>query len=391
MDLIKKLTGKNPSEYEPIAKAMIDNSDLELFSKLVEQDNFLFDFIKDNVAKRIQKACNKDNYVNLLDFLEIYSPSYDTVIAEVLHNFGGEVIFPRMKDIFLNGNEQQRAYAVKYFSFADSELVKGLLPELRESAKSDFEPLAINSVEVLSLLNDEVSKQEAVSRLNSGDEFEKYNAVKFLAAYGAKDVLPNIIEVMKKTSLSENIASEIPYMISLRELLEDDYENGLLVLANIINAIPEIISPSAVCSYDLVSAFEYILSKPLESASAVVLRMAKDKFNEFVSNEEYLFDLDKNTKDEIKSINNMLQNLNSSELNSYLYDELYDESDFVFFALDYADEIEELETLLESKNQTLILKVLTIIKEKGLLDSKHKEIALNNITNSDIKTIVTVM
>lgn len=391
MDLIKKLTGKNPSEYEPIAKAMIDNSDLELFSKLVEQDSFLFDFIKDNVAKRIQKACNKDNYVNLLDFLGIYSPSYDTVIAEVLHNFGGEVIFPRMKDIFLNGNDSQKAYAVKYFSFANPDLVKELLPELRESAKSDFEPLVINSVEVLSLLNDNLSKREALLKLVSNDDFEKYNAVKFLVTYGAKDSLPEIIKAMKQSGFSENIASEIPYLISLKELLESDYENGLLVLANIVNAIPEIISPSAVCSYDLVSAFEYILSKPLESASAVVLRMAKDKFNEFVSNEEYLFDLDKNTKDEIKSINNMLQNLNSSELNSYLYDELYDESDFVFFALDYADEIEELETLLESKNQTLVLKVITLLKEKGLLNPKHKDLALNHVTNSDIRTIITVI
>ena len=159
----------------------------------------------------------------------------------------------------------------------------------------------------------------------------------------------------------------------------------------IINAIPEIISPSAVCSYDLKTAFEYILSKELESASAVVLRLAKDKFEELVSNEEYLFDSDKSTKDEIKSINNLLSPLNLSKLNSYLYDELYEESDFVFFALDYADEIEELETLLESKNQTLILKVLTMLKEKGSLNPKHKEIALNNITNADIKTIIAVM
>ena len=40
MDLIKKLTGKNPSEYEPIAKSLVDNSDVELFKKLVSQDDF---------------------------------------------------------------------------------------------------------------------------------------------------------------------------------------------------------------------------------------------------------------------------------------------------------------------------------------------------------------
>ena len=68
MDLIKKLTGKNPSEYEMVAKSLVDNSDVELFKKLVKQDDFLFDFIKDNVAKRIQNACNKGNYLHLLDF-----------------------------------------------------------------------------------------------------------------------------------------------------------------------------------------------------------------------------------------------------------------------------------------------------------------------------------
>ena len=46
MDLIKKLTGKNPSEYEIVAKSLVDNSDVELFAKLVKQDDFLFDFIK---------------------------------------------------------------------------------------------------------------------------------------------------------------------------------------------------------------------------------------------------------------------------------------------------------------------------------------------------------
>ncbi|MCQ2755099.1 MAG: hypothetical protein MJ231_08680 [bacterium] len=377
MELIKKLTGKNPAEYEPIVEAMINNSDTELFKKLVDQDDFLFDFIKDNVAKRILKACNKDNYLNLLDFLDIYSSSYDTVIAQVLHEFGKDAIFVRMKDLYLNGSNFQKAYALKYFTFANSDNVKDLLSQIRETAKSDFEALSLNSIEVLSLLNDEISKNEAINKLNSEDEFEKYNAVKFLVVYGARDVLPEIIDTMKKTSLSENIASEIPYLIPLRELLETDFENGLLIIANIINAIPDIIPPSAVCSYDLKDAFEYIVSKHLESTSAVIIRMAKDKFSELVSNEEYLFDSDKNTKDEIKFLNDLVSRFNTSKLESLLYDELYDESDFVFFALDYVNEVEELETLLESRNQTLILKVISILKDKGVLNSKHKEIALN--------------
>ena len=117
MDLIKKLTGKNPSEYEAVAKALVDNSDKELFAKLVKQDDFLFDFIKTNVAKRIQAACTKDNYLNLLNFLEYYSSSYDTMIARVLHSFSGDELLAEMKEAFLNGNDAQKAYAVKYFSF----------------------------------------------------------------------------------------------------------------------------------------------------------------------------------------------------------------------------------------------------------------------------------
>ncbi len=387
MDLIKKLTGKNPSEYEPIAKSLVDNSDVELFKKLVSQDDFLFDFIKENVAKRIQRACNKENYRNLLNFLKIYSPYYDTVIAEVLHSYGDDAVFKEMKELFLNGTDSEKAYAVKYFSFADENLIKDLLPEIRKSAKSEFEGLFANSIEILSALNDDELKKEAIEQLDSEDEFEQYEGVKFLSAFGAKDTLPKIIEVMKKSSFSENIASEIFYLVSPEELLEKNYENGLLVLAHIINSIPEIIPLSAVCDYDLKCVFEEILSKPLDSASAVVLRMAKDKFEELTSNDEYLFDSDKSTKDGVNEIARMLKPLNNKKLNSFLYDELYEESDFVFFALDFVNDVEELETLLESENQTLALKVLTILKEKGLLSQKHKDTALIRISNPDLRRV----
>ena len=69
MDLIKKLTGKNPSEYEVVAKSLVENSDVELFAKLVNQDDFLFDFVKNNVAQRIQNACTKENFMNIINLL----------------------------------------------------------------------------------------------------------------------------------------------------------------------------------------------------------------------------------------------------------------------------------------------------------------------------------
>ena len=391
MDLIKKLTGKNPSEYEMVAKLLVNNSDKELFSKLVKQDDFLFDFIKDNVAKRIQDACNKENYLNLLNFLEFYSASYDTMIARVLYSFSGDELLAQMKEIFLNGTDSEKAYAVKYFSFVTKEKIEEMLPLLRKTAKSNFEPLSLNSIEVLSIVSDEESKQDAIKRLSSEDEFEQFEAVKFLVNYQAKDLLDEIINVMRKSTLAENIAAEIPYLLSFDELFEQDADSALLVLCNILNAIPEIIPVSSVVDYGIYEVLERLTQEELTSSSAVALRLAKDKFEELCSNEEYLFDCDKNTKDEVQEINKLLNKVNIKKLESLFYDELFDGSDFVFFALDYVNEVEELETLLDSENQTLILKVLTLLKEKGALNQARKDLALGNVTNLEIQQIIKVL
>ncbi|MBR6127262.1 hypothetical protein IKQ21_06210 [bacterium] len=391
MDLLKQLTGKNPAEYENAAKNLVNEINIDLFKKLVEQDDFLFDFVKNNVSKRIQNACNKNNFLNLMKFLDFYSASYDTMIAEVLHQYGGLELLPAMKEIFLTDNDAKKAYAAKFFTFVPNEYLEEILPQIRQASQSEFEPLSINSIEVLSKVNDSVSKNGAIEKLKSDDEFEQYNAVKFLVTFKAKDTLNEIINVMKKSSLAENIASEIPYLISLEELLKNNFEDCILVLCNIVNAIPEIIPPSYAVDYNLFEIFENIYYENLTPSSALLLRMAKDKFGSLADNEEYLFDCDKNTKEEVFEINKFLSGINEAKLDSLLYDELYEESDFVFFALDYANDIEELETLLDSKNQTLVLKVLTLLKEKQALSMAHKHTALESITNPEIKRIIEVL
>ena len=388
MDLIKKLTGKNPSEYEAVAKALVDNSDKELFAKLVKQDDFLFDFVKNNVSKRIQAVCNENNYQNLLKFFEYYSASYDSMFADVLYKFGGIELLPVIKELFLDKSDNKKAYAVKFFALVDKNLIQDVLPLLRATAKSNFEPLAINSIEVLSKLNDEVSKQEALDNLASSDEFIQYNAIKFLVTYQAKETLPQIIEIMKKSSLAENIAAEIPFLIPIEDLIKDRFEDGMLVLCNIVNAIPEIISPSAVIDYNLFSILEDLYLNNLNSASAVLLRLAKSKVEQLLENEEYLFDCDKNTKDEVQVLNNLLKGVSARKLESLLYEELYDESDFVFFAIDYVEEIGELETLLDSSNPTLVLKILSLLKEKGVLTEAHKNLAQKTITQDELKQYI---
>ena len=391
MDLFKALTGKNPAEFEQAARILVNTPDVELFKKLVKQDEFLFDFVKNNVAKRIIQACNENNYQNIYNFLQFYSPSYDDIFAEILFKYEKYDALNRMKDLFFNGTSAQKTYAIKYFSLFEKNEIEDLIPYLRQIAKCDDDYMANNAIEILSGINDEMSKEDALRELNSADEFEQYNAIKFLVAYGAKDALEAILQVMKKSSLSENIASEIPYLIDLETLIEQKPEDAVLVLCNIINAIPEIIPPSSVIDYNLLEIFEHLYFENLTSSSALLLRMAKEKFAEFEENEEYLFDSDKNTKEEILNINKFFNGVNVNKLNSLLYDELYEGSDFVFFAVDYVNDIEELETLLDSTNQTLLLKVLTTLKEKNALNSSHKSIALNHITSDNIKQIVEVL
>lgn len=388
MDLIKKLTGKNPSEYESVAKTLVENSDVELYKKLVEQDDFLFDFIKKNVAKRIQQACTKDNYLNILNFFKVYSLSYIDMFSEVLYFFGGNSVLPKLKMLLTKGTEEERANAIKCLSLYEYDNICDVISYIRELLKSENEDISINSAEFLGKFNDKESKELAIAKLKDNDEFEQYEAIKFLAAYGAKDSIKEIVNVMKKSGLSENIACEIPYIISLNELMESDYESCMLVLCNIISALPEIITPSAFCDYGFADLTECLINKLPDSIAALVLRMEKSKIEELLSNEEYLYDSDKNTKDEIKLIWDRLKNINTNMLTSLLYDELYDESDFVLYALDYADEVEELETLTKSQNPTVVLKSLLKLKEKGALKDTHKTYALNNFLNNDIRNVI---
>ena len=59
---LKKLTGKNKNDYEAIAKELVNRPDVELFRELVENEDFLFDFVKQNTAERIANAVNETNY-----------------------------------------------------------------------------------------------------------------------------------------------------------------------------------------------------------------------------------------------------------------------------------------------------------------------------------------
>ena len=119
---LKKLTGKNPKDFEPLAYALINTPDVELFAELVGSDDFLFDFVKQNVANRLSKVCNESNYMNLLALLKYYSPFYEDFIVSNLVKFANEDLTDKLLEIFENGTEEEKTYCAKFFAFVQNPL-----------------------------------------------------------------------------------------------------------------------------------------------------------------------------------------------------------------------------------------------------------------------------
>lgn len=378
---LKKLTGK--FGFEPVAKHLVNDCDITLFKELVESESFLFDFVKQNVAERIRAQINENNYKNLIEFLKFYSPSYEDAIVSTLVKYADEDLTDLLLEKFENGTDDEKTYCAKFFGAVQDPLAYRFL---FENAYSDNEFLAQNCASSLALWKDEKSYNEALEKLKSDDEFEKLSAVKFLSAYGNKNALPEIFNAMKNSAMAENIAGEIPYIENLFELLDKYYEDTLLTINFIINGLGEILPLSVLFDYELFEVFENLINNRNDSKSRVVLLNAREKFDTLTENDEYLFDEDKNTKNEVQDIKKLLKN--ADDLEKFINDELNENSLFVFTALDFATDLLKIRELLKSNNQTVILKTAEILKKLGNLDENAKTIALLKVTDLNIKTII---
>ena len=384
-DLIKQLTGKNRQEFEAAAAHLVEAADVEMFKALVDKDDFLFDFVKQNVADRIANAINESNYKNLLLFLKYYSPSYEEVIISSLVKYADEDLTDRMLELLENGKKKKKTYCAKFFTYIQDPLSLELL---RKNSGTEDEFLNANCAAALGAMKDEISYNSALSTLKSEDEFEQLKAVKFLTAYGNKEALYPVIDAMKTSTMSENIAAEIPYLTDIFTILESDLENGLLVLNNIINGLGEIIPLSSVFDYELYELFERLMVHADDSKTAVVLLNANEKFETLTENDEYLYDEDKDTKKEVLDIRKLLSHINKKELLCFVNQELREDSPFVYTALDFAEDMYAVRELLKCSNQTIILKTAEVLKSKNELDDTSRQVALLKITDENIKSII---
>lgn len=408
-NLVKKLTGKNPSEFEFAAAQIINNSDVETFGALVAQSDFLFDFIKKNVNQRLTNAVNKGNYKNLMSFLTVYSHDYEDFIISSLAKFANEDLTDEMLELLENGTDEQKAYCAKYFSRINDTLA---LDSLKKYAFSQCDALAINSAEALKAMQDKDSYNLALEKLKSDDEFEQISAVRFLSAYKDENCLAALFAAMKKSSMPENIASEIPYIKSFVELLDTEYKNDtILAVNNIINGIGEIIMLGQLFDFQLFEILQKLINtssaphpnpppqggRETDGITATVLLNAKLKFDQLTENEEYIFDEDKDTKQEVFEIKNLLNHEPEAfwaKQKELFTSELNEKSDFVFSALELVQDLnltqsfDKLKALSGSDNQTIILKTIEVIKNLGKLSEINKNEALTKISDENIKAII---
>lgn len=382
-DKLKKLTGKNPKDFEPVAFDVINIPDVELFKELIDNEDFLFDFIKQNVANRLAKVCNSSNYLNLLQFLKYYSPSYEDVIISNLVKFSDEDLTDKMLAIFEDGTDDEKTYCAKYFSIVQDFLA---LDFLKENAYSENSSLSANCATALALFGDTESKNEALVKLKSDDEFEKLDGVRFLVSYGDKSVIPAIVDVMKASSFAENIAGDLLYLTDLFSLYKTNKTDALFVFNSVINGLGEILGLAQIFDFRLYEFIEMLLKEQTDSEIAVVLANAKDKFNTLTENDEYLFDETKDVKQEVMDIKQLLSSfkVNQSLINA----ELKSESLFVFTALEFANNESAIRELLISANQTVVLKALEMLKQMNSLTKEDKNLALSSVTSEDIKSVI---
>ena len=382
---LKKLTGKNPKDFEPVAYALINTPDVELFGELVGSEDFLFDFVKQNVANRLDRVCNESNYTNLLALLKYYSPFYEEFIVSNLVKFADEDLTDKMLNLFENGTDEEKTYCAKFFAYIQDPLA---LQYLQQNAYSENTALSSNCAATLALLGDKTSYNQALEKLNSDDEFTKLDGVKFLVSYGDKAVVPEIIKAMKKSSMAENIAGELLYLTDLFELYKQNKEDGLFVLNSIINGLGEILGLAQIFDFRLYEFLEMLINAQKDSKVAVVLINAVDKFDTLTENDEYLFDETKDTKQEVNDIKKLLSTMNIGELYALVDKELKDDSLFVFSALEFTEDENKVRSLLNSSNPTVVLKALEVLKILGALTNDDKQKALSSVTDENLRSVI---
>lgn len=395
---IKDLTSKDENKALSVAFEMVNNADVDLYRELVKTSDYLFQFVKDNVARRIDKVVTKENYKNLFSFFDCYSPDYDYVFAEITARYADENVKQHLKVIFENSETSNKIYAARCFEFMPEP---SLAKEFLKYAFDENESLASACSAALGAFDDETSYNIALDYLKSEDDFLKIKAMNFFLSYGVIPPIENLIDALANSKMPENIAGKTAYLIPVPEIINENTKFGLNVFNYVLSGLGEILPLSDIFCFEIYNSLSLLLKNDFKEDSsqiAVILLKAKKKFNMFCENDEYTFDEDKSTKDEIRAVCKLLNsfdndfwNLQMSEVSLELsksenrqYSALHIIQDF-----NIKDAVHDIvEMIYETDNQTLICEGVATLKSLNSLVYVNKDDILAGISDNNIKAII---
>lgn len=397
-NLVNDLTQKDESKAAYAAKALINNKDIEAFKKLSEKSGFLFDFVKNNVRRRIRNAITPQNYKNITAFFTIYDENYADLFADILAEFADEELSDSMFELLEKGSQAEKTYAALYFAYIPDTISKDILEEY--AFGRDIQ-LAANAARALGAMKDENAYQRGLSLLNSQDDFEVMQAVKFLVSYGDKSAVKELLKKLKSSTMSENIAGEIPYLMPVLDMFEQENPEDVLTCFDfILIGLGEILPLSAVFDYEIFETLQYLInlySNSQNSQIAAILLRAAEKFSTLTSNDEYIFDEQKDVKQEIKAVSELLNAQNDEfwqELQTILPKELNTENQRASAAIEIIRAM-EIQTAAEplvsfvkkSTNEQIIVQALGALKVLGAINKVNSLDILAKITDSTLRAI----
>lgn len=396
--LIKNLTQKNEDLALKSAKQILDEGNFEAFEKLCEKSDFLFDFIKTNVCKRFYNAANKDNYKNVINFFKLYDDTYADVFIQILLKFQDDNLPKEMLELLLEGDENEQAYSAKFFEYMPCQEAINVLNDL---AFEEFEPLSDNAILALAKINDRQCIEKAYQKLTSKDDFEVLQGIKILTTYPELSQLDKITEAALNCSMRENAAADIACAVDLYNFaIKNICPNNLLILNSIIIGLGEILPLSQIINYKIFDIAKELVNINYEDANsqiAQILLNMHSKFKLFYENEEYTYDEDVDTKNEIKKIVSLLQNQGEAfwnEQKDLIFDELDKEDKRIIAALNVIKEIKisndinKIINLTSHKNELIICLAIETLSVLDSLETVDIQAIAQNITNSNISAII---
>ena len=385
-NFIKNITSKDIKLSLNTIENMIKTQDIESFRLLCEKSDFIFPFLKERISNDFVKLIKEENLSTILEFSKIYCSDFEDLIVNSWTKFASQDLTDEILNLFEEGTSEQKAYCAKYFMHIQDPLA---LEYLNKYAFYDFETLKINCAIALAKFRDvEVLNKMKEVILESDDDFEKLNAFNFISNYGGEEQIKFSIQNAFSSPFLTNIitnildCNEIDY---LKNIL--DKKTLIKIFQTIIEEYPEDLSLDTCYYWNLTEFIKLIYSFNC-SYSKNILILAREKFKEFSENDIYTFDFDKNAKQEIKNIYNLL---NSFKLN---FDLKNYENEFelnvileVIEELKLEQHVEFLVNLFAKVNDEKKAQIALILKgfnKLNLIDVK----IVDKIENKNVKALI---